>query len=211
MPSVERIETLLAFAKITAPFSGTITRRYVDLGAFIPAATSGSTAQTAALLTLMDFNTVRVQVAVPEAEASLVAKGQPARFGVAGLPGRTFEGRITRFSYALEESSKTMLAEIELPNPNLELRPGMYAEVQIGIEHREAASLIPTAALVMEKANAFVFTAAGGTAKKRPVKIGFNDGSKVEILEGVNLGEAVILIGKRALTDGQKIQVTGAR
>src|SRR6266480_8047266 len=106
----------------------------------------------------MDFGTVRLQVAVPEAEASLVAKGQPARLTVEGLPGRTFEGKITRFSYALDEATKTMLAEIELPNPKLELRPGMYATVRIGIERKEDALLVPVEALLMEKANSSVFT-----------------------------------------------------
>src|SRR2546430_17715864 len=130
----------------------------VDPGAFIPAATTGSAAQSAALLTLMDFNTVRLQVAVPEAESSLVAKDQPVKLTVEGLPGRDFEGKITRFSYALDEAAKTMLAETELPNPKLELRTGMYATVRIGIERKEDALLVPAEAMVREKANAFVFT-----------------------------------------------------
>src|SRR5205823_7837278 len=125
--SLERTEALLGFAKIAAPFAGVITKRMVDPGAFIPAATSGSVAQNAAVVTLTDFNRVRVQVAVPELETSLVATGQPATVTADGLPGRSFDGKITRFSYALDEATKTMLAEIEVPNPNLELRPGMYA------------------------------------------------------------------------------------
>src|SRR6058998_781182 len=115
--SLERTETLLGFAKITSPFSGVITRRMVDPGAFIPAATSGNSAQNAAIVTLTDFNKVRLQVAVPENEASLVAVDQPVKMTVEGLPGKTFEGKVTRFSYALDEATKTMLAEIELPNP----------------------------------------------------------------------------------------------
>jgi RND family efflux transporter MFP subunit len=209
--NLERIETLLAFAKITAPFSGTITKRFVDLGAFIPSATSGSAAQNAAILTLMNFNVVRVQVAVPEAEAPLVSKGQPARFKIDELPGRNFEGKVTHLAYALDESSKTMLAEIEMPNPKLELRPGMYVSVQIGLERREGALLMPTAALVVEKTNAFVYIAASNVAKKTPIKIGFNDGSKVEIVEGVTENDAVILVGKRSLTNGQQLRVTEAK
>lgn len=209
--NLERNQTLLEFAKITAPFPGLITKRYVDLGAFIPAATSGSTAQTAAIVTLMNFLSVRVQVAVPEFEASLVTKALPVRFTVEGLSGRTFEGKITRYSYALDESSKTMLAEIEIPNPKLELRPGMYASVQIGIEHHDGVTMVPSAALLMEKTNASVFTLAGNVAKKRAVKIGFNDGKNVEILDGLKADEAVILLGKRSLTDGQSVQATEAK
>lgn len=205
--SLERTETLLGFAKITAPFSGIITRRMVDPGAFIPAATSGSAAQNAAIVTLTDFNRVRVQVAVPELEASLVAADQPVTVTVDGLPGRTFDGKITRFSYTLDEASKTMLAEIELPNPKLELRPGMYALVKIGIERKEGALLVPVEALAVEKAGAFVFTTMDNKAKKTPVKTGFNDGANVDILSGVKPDQPVILIGKRTLSDGQAVRV----
>src|SRR5204863_4394118 len=149
--SLERTEALLGFAKITAPFSGVITKRFVDPGAFIPAATSGSAAQNAAIVLLTDFNRVRVQVAVPEFEASLIRTNQPVRFTVDGLPGRAFEGAVTRFSYALDENAKTMLTEAELPNPGLELRPGMYATIRIGIEHKPEALLVPVDALLVEK------------------------------------------------------------
>jgi membrane fusion protein, multidrug efflux system len=204
--NLERAETLQKFTKITAPFAGIITRRTVDAGTFIPAATAGSP-QSAALVTIADFRTVRVQVAVPEVEASLVKKDQPAQITVEGLPGRKFEGKVTRFSYALEDVSKTMLCEIELPNPKLELRPGMYATVKIGIERKENALLVPVEALVMEKANAFVFVDATGKAKKTPIKAGFNDGVNVEALNGLNGDERVIRVGKTPLTDGQIIKV----
>jgi RND family efflux transporter MFP subunit len=208
--SLERAETLLKFTKITAPFSGIITLRMVDPGAFIPAATAGSP-QSAALVTISDFRTVRVQVAVPEAEASLVKKDQPALITVEGLPGRKFEGKITRFSYALDELSKTMLVEIELPNPKLELRPGMYATVKIGIERKENALLAPVDALVMEKANAFVFVDAGGKARKTPIKVGFNDGANFEVASGLTGNEPVIRAGKIPLADGQAIKATEAQ
>ncbi|MBI4326427.1 MAG: efflux RND transporter periplasmic adaptor subunit [Chloroflexi bacterium] len=205
--NLERAETLLTFTKIVAPFSGVITRRMVDAGAFIPAATAGSP-QNAALVTLADFSTVRVQVAVPELEASLVAKDQPVKVSVDGIPGRSFDGKVTRFAYALDEASKTMLAEIELPNPKLELRPGMYAIVRIGLERKENALLLPVEALATEKANAFVFAVLNNKAKKVPVKTGFNDGTNVEVLSGIKPEEPVILLSKRAVNDGLAVNVT---
>ena len=206
--NLERAETLLQFTKIIAPFSGIVTRRMVDPGAFIPAATSGSTPQSAALLTLMDFHTVRLQVAVPESEAPLVTKDEPVKVTVDGLPGRAFEGKITRFSYALDESSKTMLAEIELTNPKLELRPGMYATVKIGIERKNDALLVPMDALLIEKANASVFTVVDNKAKKTPVKLGFKDDANAEVLNGLNGSDSVILIGKQPVTDGRSVRVS---
>jgi RND family efflux transporter MFP subunit len=209
--SLEHDQTLLSFSKIVAPFDGIVTARHVDPGAFIPAATSGSAAQTAAVVTIMDFNIVRVQVAVPELETSLVRNGQPVKLTVEGLPGKTFEGAVSRFTYALDDATKTMLVEADLPNSNRELRPGMYAMVKVGVEKHTDALLIPVEALVMEKVNAFAFTVAGGKAKKTPIKIGFNDGAKVEVLDGLATDAVVILVGKTALTDGQTVNVTEAK
>ncbi len=206
--NLEGTETLLNYARIVAPFSGMITRRMVDPGAFIPAATSGSTAQNAAIVTLTDFNQVRLQVAVPEVEASLIATDQPVKLTVDGLPGRSFEGKVTRFAYALDEASKTMLVEIELPNPKLELRPGMYAIVKIGIERKEDALLIPVDALVTEKAGTSVFLLAENKAKKSRVQTGFNDGTQVEIASGLQPNQQVILVGKRTLSDGQAVKLS---
>jgi len=206
--NLEGTETMLNYTKIVAPFSGIITRRMVDPGAFIPAATTGSTPQSAAIVTLTDFNRIRLQVAVPELEASLVAAEEPVDFGVDGLPGKKFEGKVTRFSYALDEASKTMLAEIELPNPKLELRPGMYATVKIGIERREDALLVPTQALLTERAGASVFIISENKAKKTRVEPGFNDGINVEIVKGINPDQRVILFGKQAPNDGQPVTVS---
>ncbi len=205
--NLERVQTLLSFTRITAPFSGTITARYVDLGAFIPAGTSGSVAQNAGIVTLMNFNTVRVQVAIPEMEAWRVSKGQPVRLSVEGLGERKYEGTVTRYAYALDTRSQAMLAEIDIPNPQRELRPGMYATVQIGLERKPDALLIPVDALLMEKTNAFVFVSDGGRAKKTAIKIGFNDGANVEVVEGLTASTPVILIRNRPLSDGQVVQI----
>jgi RND family efflux transporter MFP subunit len=208
--NLERVQSMINFGRIVAPFSGIVTKRFVDPGAFIPAATSGSAAQNAAVLTLMNFNTVRVQVAVPEAEASLAAKGQPARFSVEGLPERKFEARISRLSYALDESSKTMLVEVEMANPKLELRPGMYASVQLALQRHDKVKRMPVAALVMEKVNAFAYTFESGKAKKRAIKIGFNDGAQVEVVVGLGPTDQIILVGKLSLSDGQAVSLSGS-
>lgn len=204
--NIERIDTLLRYSKLTAPFSGVVTMRYVDAGAFIPAPTGGNAASSAVLM-LMDFNTVRAQVAVPEIEAALVREGQPVKISVEGLPGKIFEGKVTRQSFALDEASKTMLVESDLPNAELTLRPGMYAQVKVGVEKHTDALLIPAEALVTEKVNAFAFVAEGGKAKKNAIKIGFNDGAKVEVLSGLTGSEAVILVGKMTLADKQAVNV----
>jgi RND family efflux transporter MFP subunit len=208
---LQRTRTLLQYSRITAPFSGRITARFVDPGAFIPAATSGSTPQSAALLTLMDYSQVRVQAFVPEPEVPFITNGVPAKVMLDELPRRAFKGSVTRFAHALDPATKTMLTEIEIPNPDGQLRPGAYASVQLELERNHNALLIPVQALLVEKAGTSVFSIAEGKAKKTPVQVGFNDGTNAEISGGVGEGDAVILLGKQTLADGQPVSVTEAK
>ena len=210
--SLERDQTLLGFTKITAPFAGIITRRFVDPGAFIPAATSGSAAQNAAMVTLTDFSVVRVYVAVPEPEVPFVRKDTPVQIGFQELPGKTYPGGVTRFEYALDSATRTMITEIDLPNPQRELRPGMYAIVKIGAERHADALLAPAEAVLVEKAGKSVFVVdADRKARKKPIKVGFEDGVSVEILDGLTAEQPVVLLGKLVLQDGQAVNVTEAK
>ena len=208
--SLDRAETLLNFCTITAPFSGAVTRRFVDPGAFIPAATSGSAAQGAAIVTLMDFSVVRVQVAVPEPEVPFIKKSLPVQVRVEELPGQAFPGTITRYSPSLDEA-KTMLVEIDLQNPRNQLIPGMYTTVKIGVEKKSDALLLPLDAVMIEKAGSSAFTIVDGKAKKQALRTGFNDGAFIEILDGIKPGDAVILVGKQTLNNGQPVTVGGTK
>lgn len=209
--NLARTETLLGYAKIVAPFAGTITMRFADAGAFLAAPSAGGSAQNAALFTLADFRTIRLQVPVPEIEAARVRVGQPVKVAVDGLAGKVFSGQVSRLGYALDEATRTMLVEADLPNANGELRPGMYAKARIGVEQHADAQLIPVDALVMEKTAAFAFVVADGKAKKIPLTIGFNDGQQVEVVKGLDADQQVILTGKLALAPEQPVKVTEAR
>src|ERR1039458_1620617 len=207
---LQRTQTLLQYPRIVAPFAGVIPARFVAPGAFIPAAPSGSTPQSAALVKLMDYRRVRVQVFVPEMEVPFIKNGVPAQVTVEELPGRTFPGSVTRFAHALDEATKTMLTEIEIPNPSGDLRPGAYASVRLEVERKTDALLVPVQALLVEKAGSSMFTVADGKAKKTPVQTGFNDGVNVEILN-MKLDQPVILVGKQTLADGQPVSVGEAK
>ena len=207
---LQRNQTLLQYARIIAPFSGMITARFVDPGAFIPAATTGSTPRTAALLTLMDYSRVRVQVFVPEPEVPFIKNGLPVKVTVEELPARSFAGTVTRFAHALDEATKTMLTEIELPNPGGDLRPGAYAAVRLEVERKPDALLVPIQALVVEKAGTSVFTVVDNKAKKTPVHTGFNDGINVEVTD-LQPDQRLILAGKLTLTDGQPVNAAEAK
>lgn len=206
-----RAETLLSFAKVTAPFAGIITARFADPGAYIPAATATSTPASAALVTLSDFTTIRAAVAMPELEAGKVKVGQPVRISVEGVTGNALEAKVSRLAYALDDVTKTMLVEADLPNPSLAFRPGMYATIKVGVEKHPDVMVIPVDALVMEKTNAFAYLAIDGKAKKTAIKLGFNDGARVEVVSGLEANAPVILVGKLALTDAQPVNAVEAK
>ena len=203
-------ETLLRYSKISAPFAGIVTMRYVDTGAFVPAATAGTNPAAAAIVTLMDYSTIRAQVAVPEIEAARVQVGQPVVLTTDSLPGKTFRGTVARHTGALDERTRSLLVEADFPNADLTLRPGMYVNVKIGVEQHTSALLVPAAALVREKAAGFLFTHVDGKATRVPVKYGFNDGAHVEILEGIPENARVIIPGKVALVNGQAVRAVEA-
>ncbi|MES2694768.1 MAG: efflux RND transporter periplasmic adaptor subunit [Verrucomicrobiota bacterium] len=204
-------ETMMRYSKLLAPFDGVVTMRYVDPGAFVPAATASSNPTAAAIVTVMDYSTVRVRIAVPEIEASRVQVGQPVVVMTDSLAGKTFRGSVTRHSGALDEATRSLLVEADLPNGDGTLRPGMYVAAKIGVEKHTNVLLVPAAALVREKAAGFLFTFVDGKATRVPVKYGFNDGVNVEILDGIAESARVIIPGKVALVSGQAVTPTQAK
>lgn len=199
--NLERGETQLQFATLKAPFDGIITARYADQGAL-------ATANVTKLLEITDLSTVRLQIPVTELETSLVIPEKPVKVQIdaLGAAGAPVEATISRIAYALDPATRTMLAEADLKNPELKLRPGMYAMTKIGVERHDNATLIPVAALVMEKTNAFVFKHVDGKAVKTPVKPGFNDGVNVEVPE-LKAGDVLLVPGTTVLTDKQPVSI----
>jgi len=209
--NLQHTESMLKYARVTAPFDGTITKRYVDPGAYIPVPNAADTPEAAAIVNLTNFKTLRMQVAVPETEATHIQIGQPIRWTTDDYPGQHFDGTVTRAYWAFDKATKTMLTETQMANPGMKLRPGMLVNARIGIEKKNDALLLPVAALVKEKTNSFVFIFTDGKAKKVPVQAGFNDGTNVEIVAGVKPADLTIVPGQQALRDGQLVKVTEAK
>jgi RND family efflux transporter MFP subunit len=209
--ALEQNETMLRYGKIAAPFAGVVTMRYVDTGAFVPAATATAGSTAAAIVTISDYSVIRAQVPVPEVEAARIQIGQPVVLTTDALPGKIFRAKVTRTTGALDEASRSLLVEADYQNTDGVLRPGMYAIIKIGVERHDNALLVPAAALIREKAAGFLFTFADGKATRVPVKYGFNDGTNVEILEGINEGARVIIPGKAPLVSGQAVRTVEAK
>jgi membrane fusion protein (multidrug efflux system) len=209
--NLQYTETMLKYTRLTAPFSGIITHRYVDPGAYIPLPDATSTPETAAIVNLTDFKTLRMQVAVPETEATHIKIGQPIRWTADDFPGEHFDAKVTRAYWALDKATKTMLTETQMANPGMRLQPGMLVTARIAIEKKNDALLLPVAALVKEKTKSFVFILDGGKLKKAPVEVGFNDGTNVEIVAGLQLADLAIMPGQQVLRDGQLVKATEAK
>jgi membrane fusion protein, multidrug efflux system len=209
--NVEYTEIMINYARVTAPFDGIITKRYVDPGAYIPVPNAADTPEAAAIVDVTDLQTLRMQVAVPENEVRHIMLNQPIRWTTDALPGEIFDGTVTRAYWALDRATKTMLTEVQLTNRNMMLRPGMLVNAKIGLEKKDDTMLLPAPTLVKEKLNSFVFLVVDGRAKKTPVKTGFNDGANFEIVNGLKGEDLAILVGQQVLRDGQPIKLVEGR
>ncbi|MFO1439910.1 MAG: efflux RND transporter periplasmic adaptor subunit [Verrucomicrobiaceae bacterium] len=194
---MERTNALIELAQIKAPFAGIITDRRADPGAF--AAAGGDT-----LLQITDSSTLRLQVPVIEIETSFLKNGLPVEARVDALNGSALQATLSRIAGTLDPATRTMLIEADFKNENGQLRPGMFATARIAVEQHDNATLIPSAALVKEKANSFVFKHVDGKAMKTAVKPGFNDGTNVEVPE-LKAEDVLLVPGTTALTDKQAV------
>src|SRR5208283_4588607 len=147
---VEKFQTLVKYTQITAPFDGVVTRRYADPGALIQAGTASDT-QSMPLVRLSDNYHLRMDFYVDVDNVKDIHLGDPVEVRVDSLGGRTFAGRISRFTDRVEEDTRKMTTEIEVPNPKLDLVPGMYATVVLRVEQRPQALTIPHEAIGSEK------------------------------------------------------------
>ena len=218
---VERYQTLVNYTQITAPFDGVVTHRYADPGALIQAGTASDT-QSSSLLRVSDNYHLRLDFDVSDKYVKDVHLGQLVKVKVDSLNGKIFDGKITRFSDKVNLDTRTMMTEMEVPNPNLEIVPGMYCAVQLEVQRRPQALAVSTQAVGSEK-NSSVDSEkefAADTQKDatvyvvdqnheieaRPVKLGLESPNYFEVISGLKEGE-LVMIGNRSLVNpGQKVE-----
>jgi len=188
--TIGRIEEQKKFARVTAPFGGTITRRTLDLGALIKGSDTGSGQE---LFRLAETSVLRVFVNVPQTYALGVREGQEARLSFSELPGQSFPGRVTRTAGALERGSRTLLTEIRVENGEGRLLPGMFTHVSLAVTRASAAVVIPANALVTSAAGPRVaVVTADSRLHYQPVSLGRDLGRQVEITDGLEPGAALV-------------------
>jgi RND family efflux transporter MFP subunit len=196
-----KTRTLFAYARITAPFEGVITHRYADTGAMIQAGTSSQT-QTMPLVKLSQNNLLRLIIAVPESAVSRVHAQSPVDVRVEAL-GRTFPGVVARVAERLDADTRTMRVEVDVPNPELELVPGMYAQVAIALDRATNVLIVPVQAIDRIGESSRVLVANGDhRIEARDVQLGLETANRVAVGDGVREGELVVLGNRARLKPG---------
>ena len=199
------LEQEKAYQRVVAPFDGVITQRNIDNGSLV---TSGSTF----MFMLMHPDVIRTQVYVPQDEAYGVGPGVDAVVHVPEIADRTFPGKVTRIATALQPGSRTLLTEIDVPNPDGALNPGIYCTVELFIPRKTSPSLIiPADAVVFDQNGLHVAVVENGTARLQKITIARDFGKEVEVHDGVKPGDQVILNPMVDLADGSKVTVRPAR
>jgi RND family efflux transporter MFP subunit len=198
---------MVGYLTVRAPFDGVVTARNVDPGRLVQMPTSSLAIP---LLTVMQANVVRLFVEVPEADAVLVENGAVATIRVPALPDQTFEGTVTRSSWSLEASNRTLRTELDLPNDHQLFRPGMFANVQLTLAQRSNALVVPRAAVVTIAGKpTCLVVGSDGTIIARPVQIGLRTPTELEIVSGLTADETVISANASAFRPGQKVAIAG--
>lgn len=198
---MEQRVVLRDYTKVRAPYEGTITARFADPGALIQVATSSSSGAIP-LFTIMTLNTVRVYANVPQEDSPWAKVGTPAQLNVKELPNRVFNGMVTRTTQALDPSTRSLLIEVDLPNPDHALQPGTFGELTLVLRISPNALVIPAGAIMTQNAGSLVFLAVDGRAAQRKIKTGLSDGRWVEVVEGLTGNEDVVVVGKSKLVEG---------
>jgi membrane fusion protein, multidrug efflux system len=190
----------LGYARVTAPFSGYVTKRFLDPGSQV-------SANSSSLFTLMDLGRVKVAIDLLEKDVPLVAVGQKSLVTADALPGQECRGSVGRLSQAVDPATRTMRAEIIVPNPGGRLKPGMYATVTIVRDQHANAITVPSEAVLSDGQGSYVFVLADKNAKRMPVKTGEDQNSRTEIVSGLTGSEQVITTGQQYIKDGGPVTV----
>jgi RND family efflux transporter MFP subunit len=203
--TVQKSQTMVDYARIVAPFSGMITKRFADPGAMIQAGTA-SQSQAMPLVRLAQIDRLRTVIPVPESIVPQVRVGAQVQIRVNSL-NKTFTATVSRYTGDVLTTTRTMDAEIDVANPGLQLRPGMYADVILTLEKRDNAVTVPVQALIAKPDKQMVLVISPrGIVEERKVAVGIQTTARVEVRTGLEQGEMVVVGNRTELKPGQKVE-----
>jgi len=198
----QKVKTLMDYTRVTAPFAGVITKRYADTGSMIQAGTASQT-QAMPVVRISDNSKLRLILPVPESAVPTVRIGQRVEVRVPTL-NRSFPGTVARYVDKLSTATRTMDTEVDVPNPNFLLVPGMYAEVDLSLAHRNRVVTIPVTAL--DNNHEVMMITPNNRVEVRKLGVGMETADKVEVTSGLNDGDMVVIAGRARLQPGQEVK-----
>jgi RND family efflux transporter MFP subunit len=196
---VEKYQTMVGYTRIIAPFDGIVTYRYADPGTLIDA-------QGKPIVRVSDNYRLRLDFPVTVDYVKDIHLGDPVEVRIDSLGGKTLSGKISRFTHDVNDDTRTMLTEIEVPNPDLELVPGMYASVILRVEQRLNALAIPIEAVSSEQNPTVLVINGDQQIEERPVKLGVETPDKFEVLSGLQEGDMVVVGNRTQFQVGEKVK-----
>lgn len=205
---LQRVHTMAQYATITAPFSGVVTARYADTGSLIPAGTSNS-GISQAVVRLAQSDVLRLRMPVPEEDVPFVHEGSNVTVRIKATH-QAFSAKVVRFNRDVSDATRTMQTEVDVPNADLSLAPGMYADVSFDLQSKPDAIVVPSAAVVQGDRPAVWIVDSSGHAQRRDVRLGIAGANTQEIVSGIQVGDQVIVGGQSQLQAGQPVQATPA-
>ncbi len=200
----ERVATLVGYLKIVAPFDGVVTRRYADTGAMIQAGTSSQT-PARAVIRVAEDRVLRLVLPVPESAVASIRVGGPVEIRVDALR-RIVQGKVARFTGQVDQATRTMETEVDVPNPDARLKPGMFAHATIPLEYREHAVAIPIQAIRQTDGHPSAFVVRSNRIEVRRLKTGLETPGYAEVLDGAKEGDIVVLGSRVTLRPGQPVE-----
>lgn len=198
------LQSQINFLQIQAPFAGVITNRFSDKGAIIQSGLNNPNAMP--LFELQDLQPIRLTIDVAETDAAVISKGTKVEVTFPEMPNLKFSATVSRIAYGLDANTKTMKVEIDLPNTDLKIRPGMYAKVEIQRSGHKDALSVPNEAIGNVKGQSFVYVVTDGKVKKVEVKTGLRDEKFTELLSGeIRPTDIIVVQGKEFCSDGATV------
>ncbi len=193
-------------SEVTSPIAGILGKLYLDKGAGVNPPTM-SPAMGTPIAMIVNMDKVKVVIYITEKYLPRVNKGQGAEITVDAYPDKVFKGTITTFRPVVDLMSRTTKAEITIPNPEHLLRPGMFARVNLVVAEKQGVVIVSIDAVLESQKENFVFVENGGKAEKRIVKTGIREGERVEIKEGLEPAERLVVVGQEMISDGMAVKV----
>jgi RND family efflux transporter MFP subunit len=189
------------YQQVVAPFDGVVTQRNIDVGSLI----TGNSASGTPMFTVVHSEVIRVWVYVPQDSAFGVKPGVDAVIRVPAMPNLTFQGKVTRIADALQPGTRTLLTEVDIPNPDGALQPGIYCTVELRIPRQAPALIVPASAIIFNQNGMQVAVVEDGVAHLRKIAITTDAGTEVEVNDGVKDGDQVVLQPPVNLADEDKV------